>query len=389
MRIGFVSTYPPIECGIATYTQYLNTALRESGNETFVISEYGAQGQAVFPVFHHGSASFATDVFNTSTRMTPDLVHIQHEYGLYGAQRGVSVIELILRYRMAGIPVVVTLHTLYEDLKPDEHMILKHMIDECGAVIVHEDYQKDTLLRYFGAMPHAEQKTHVIEHGVRELAPMPDAKQKLELEGKKVILLCGYFRPSKGFHKIIDIFPQICEEVPDAVLVVAGKTRNIEFDEYRRELFTKLNESPVADSITILRGQFPQHTFDTIIAAADVVVLPYEVGAQSGMMAQCFAQGVPVVTSGLPAFRRLLERSGGGRVAESDADYKGLIVQLLRDEALRSDLGANIRAYIEKQAGWSSIAEAHTKVYRSVVTTPYGKARYVYFPEPGEHSAGH
>lgn len=389
MRIGFLSTYPPIECGIATYTQYLNTALREHGNETFVVSQHGAQGDSVFPVFYGGSGSFAANVFQTSTGMTPDVVHIQHEYGLYGPQRGVGVIELILRYRMAGIPVVVTLHTVNETLKPDEQLILKHMIDEAGAVIVHEPYQKEVLLRHFGAMPHAERKISVIEHGVREVAPVPDAKRKLDLEGRKTILLCGYFRPTKGFHKIIDVFPQICREESDAVLVVAGKTRNIEYDEYRRELFTKLNESPVSDQITILRGQFPQHTFDTIISAADVVVLPYEIGGQSGIMCQCFAQGVPVVTSGLTAFKRLVDRSGGGLVAESDAEYKDLIVKLLRDDALRARLRANIGAYVEKRAGWSKIALAHTKVYQSVVTVPYGKARYIYFPDPGEGTTQH
>jgi hypothetical protein len=54
---------------------------------------------------------------------------------------------------------------------------------------------------------------------------------------------------------------------------------------------------------------------------------------------------------------------------------------MLRDEALQTDLRTHIRAYIERQAGWSKIARTHTEVYQSVVTTPYGKARYVYFPE--------
>ena len=385
MRIGFVSTYPPIECGIATYTKYLTTALRETGHETFVVSPFGAQGHAVFPAFQNGASSFAVDVFNISTRMTPDVMHIQHEYGLYGSQRGVSVIDLILRYRIVGIPVVVTLHTVYDKLKPDEHLILKHMIDECAGVIVHEDIQKQTLLEHFASMPNADAKIHVIEHGVREVAPIPDAKRRLEIEDRKVVLLCGYFRPTKGFTKIVKIFPAICSREPRATLVVAGKTRNIEFDDYRRDLFTQLNESPVADHISIFRGQFPQHTFDTIIAAADVVVLPYEVGAQSGMMAQCFAQGVPVVTSWLPAFKLLVERSGGGLVAESDDDYEKLILRVLDDDALRTDMRASIRAYIEKQAGWSKIAQVHTEVYDDVVTTPYGKARYVYFPEPCDY----
>ena len=256
MRIGFLSTYPPIECGIATYTEYLSTALRDDGNEVFVISQYGAQGAHVFPIYQSGGSSFASDVFHTSTRMTPDVMHIQHEYGLYGTQKGVSVVDLILRYQLAGIPVAITLHTVYEKLQREEEIILKPILDACASIIVHEDFQKQTLVKAFGDnLPGIESKVHVIEHGVRELAPIVDAKSKLNLEGKKVILLCGYFRPTKGFHKIIDIFPDICAEENDAVLMVAGKTRNIEYDAYRREFFTKLNESPVADNIVILRGQ--------------------------------------------------------------------------------------------------------------------------------------
>ena len=387
MRIGFLSTYPPMECGIATYTQYLESALRASGNETFVMSQYGAQGKSVFPVFQPGSSTFATDVFNVSTRMTPDLVHIQHEYGLYGAQRGVAIVELILRYKLAGLPVAITLHTVYEELQREERLILKHIVEDCAAVIVHEEFQRKTLLRYFGDLPDAESKIHVIEHGIRELPAMTDAKSKLELDGKKVILLCGYFRPSKGFHRIVDIFPDICKEEEDAVLVVAGKIRNIEFDDYRREFFTKLNNSPVLDRITILRGQFPQHTFDTIIAAADVVVLPYEVGAQSGIMAQCYAQGVPVVTSGLPAFKLIIDRSKGGLVAENDGDYAKLILEILRNPDRANELKSNIADYVKSQAGWSSVAKRHTDVYHNMVKTPYGKARYVYFPEPGDPEA--
>lgn len=383
MRIGFLSTYPPIECGIATYTEYLSTALRDDGNEVFVISQYGAQGAHVFPIYQSGGSSFASDVFQTSTRMTPDVMHIQHEYGLYGTQRGVSVVDLILRYQLAGIPVAITLHTVYEKLQREEEIILKPILDACASIIVHEGFQKQTLVKAFrDKLPGIESKVHVIEHGVRELAPIVDAKSKLNLEGKKVVLLCGYFRPTKGFHKIVDIFPDICAEENDAVLVVAGKTRNIEYDAYRREFFTKLNESPVADNIMILRGQFPQHTFDTIIAAGDVVVLPYEVGAQSGMLAQCFGQGVPVVTSGLPGFKLVVGRSGGGLIAESDADYKDLILKTLRDDALSSTLKGNIANYVSQEAGWSNIATRHCDVYHEIITTPYGKAKYIYFPEP-------
>ena len=380
MRIGFVSTYPPIECGIGTYTEALNHALKPYQNETFVISQQGAQGENVFPLYDPRSESFAASLFYTAAGMTPDVVHIQHEYGLFGSQRGVEVIELLVRFQLTGLPAVTTLHTVYETLSSEEETILRYIVQASAAVIVHEAFQKETLVKYFGS--DCASKIHVIEHGVREMQPVPNAKAKLDLEGQRVVLLCGYFRPSKGFHRLIELFPRIAERREDIAFVVAGKTRNIEFDAYRRELFVQLNESPVVDRIRIFRGQFPQYTFDSIVSAADVVVLPYEKGAQSGILSQCFAMQRPVVVSNLPAFEGVVERSGSGLVCENDDQYVENILRLLDDDALYRRCQQNIENYVETRAGWSQIAQKHIAVYHSVTDVPYGKARYVYFPEP-------
>lgn len=74
MRIGFVSTYPPIECGIGTYTSYLNEALRKQNNETFVVSQVGARGVNVFPIYWADSISLATHIFTVSAKLTPDVI---------------------------------------------------------------------------------------------------------------------------------------------------------------------------------------------------------------------------------------------------------------------------------------------------------------------------
>ncbi|MBF0429653.1 MAG: glycosyltransferase [Fibrobacteria bacterium] len=374
MRIAFVSTYPPIECGIGTYTSYLNEALKHHHNETFIISYVGAQGENVFAIASLDSHSLASDIFDVSDKITPDVVHIQHEFGLYGNQKGVQVVELLLRYRLVGEPVVITLHTVKPEIPPDEQIILRILVSESQAIIVHERSQKDTLVKLFGQ----SRKIHVIPHGVRELSAISEAKQKIKLTNNKIILLCGYFRPSKGFHKIVKWFPEIAKKCPGTILVIAGKSRGLQYREYQSAFFQLINNSPANDKIEVLRGQFPQHTFDTIISAADLIVLPYEAGAQSGIMAQCLAFHKPVVTSDLPAFQRLIDESGGGYVAKSKQDYIQKISKIINDDNLRQRLQNNIKKHVKKQVNWSTIAEQHIKVYQSVVKVPYGKARHVF-----------
>ena len=97
MRIGVVSTYPPIECGIATYTKYLTDALKKLGHEPYIFSQYGCKGEKSFGCYSQSGKDIAANIFIMAAKMTPDVIHIQHEFGLYGAPKGIQIIELILR----------------------------------------------------------------------------------------------------------------------------------------------------------------------------------------------------------------------------------------------------------------------------------------------------
>jgi hypothetical protein len=77
-----------------------------------------------------------------------------------------------------------------------------------------------------------------------------------------------------------------------------------------------------------------------------------------------------------------LERVEAGLLCENDAQYPDRILQLLDDRALHRRCQTNIQQYVREHAAWRHIAGRHIDVYHSVITVPYGKAEYVYFPQP-------
>lgn len=378
MRIAFVSTYPPIECGIGTYTAFLAEAMEKLFNEVYVASQYGAEGRHVYPSYSPGEDGIARKIFNAAIKVTPDIVHIQHEFGLYGELDGIAVLELIYRLKATGTPVIATFHTVQEEVDFRRGLILKTMCRELDGIIVHGQKHADILKTIFDADP---SKIFFVPHGAREMDLIPDASKKLNLETKKVLLLAGYFRPTKCFDRIVDIFPYIVEKVPDAWLVISGKLRVLEFSAYRTMLFNKINNSIVKDRIEVFRGQFPQKTFDTVLSAADILVLPYEAGAQSGIMSHAMTFGKPVVTSTLPAFVEIIEKSKAGFYATTDEEYVDRIVTLLTDTEVYENFSQNGLTYVKKNISWDIVAQQTLNIYKLFDLKLECRTRYVFAGE--------
>jgi glycosyltransferase involved in cell wall biosynthesis len=378
MRIVFVSTYPPIECGIGTYTSFLAEALAQTPTELHIVSQYGAEGRHVYPSYSPNNEGIARRIFNAAVKVTPDIVHIQHEFGLYGELDGIAVLELIYRIKSTATPVIATFHTVQKEPEFRKELILRAMCRELDGIIVHEEEHVNILRSVFYT---DTAKIFLIEHGARVMAPVADAKEKLDLKNRKVILLAGYFRPTKCFDKIVDLFPHIVERVPDAWLVLASKLRMLEFSMYRKMLIEKINGSPVKERIEVFRGQFPQKTFDTILSACDIIVLPYIVGAQSGIMAHAMTFGKPLVTSNLEAFVATLEKSGAGFYAETDDEYVDRIVTLLTDEEVYNRFSRNALNYVKEKISWDIIADKTIQVYEQFERKPECRTRYVFAGE--------
>ena len=115
-RIAFVGNYLPRQCGIATFTTDLCTAVgAEYGNgRLFAIpvndpeSSYQYPEQVRLELAQEDCASYerAAEFLNFNGN---DLVCLQHEYGIFGGVAGSHILLLLRKLRM---PLVTRLHTV-------------------------------------------------------------------------------------------------------------------------------------------------------------------------------------------------------------------------------------------------------------------------------------
>src|ERR1035437_2590924 len=118
-RIAFVGNYLPRECGIATFTTDLCTALAAEYGEgrLFAIpvndldSSYDYPKQVRLEITQEDVVSYerAADFLNFNGN---DLVCLQHEYGIYGGDAGSHILTLLRKLKM---PLVTTLHTVLSE----------------------------------------------------------------------------------------------------------------------------------------------------------------------------------------------------------------------------------------------------------------------------------
>ncbi|MGZ4908804.1 MAG: glycosyltransferase [Halobacteriota archaeon] len=380
LRICFITTYPPRFDGIAVYSHELIKALKERGNTVYVISnpdlDVGghADQENVFPAMQPEKVGWVRDVFNTVVKLKPDVVHIQHEYGLFDIDGKLStdLLDLLIELNLQRTPAVVTYHSVYRTLNDKERLFMNISLQLIDAGVVHEELQKIFLPVNLGWVP---QNVYVISHGaeVIEAGGVPDvleAKRRYGLEGKDVVMCLGWWEPYKRFEDVVKIWPDVAAQVPNAVLVIAGDVRpgSRSGVRYKPMLLKAVEESPARDSIRVIQGSFVAIEYLTVENAADIIVLPYDQSTQSGVLAHAFSLGKPAIVTDVGGLMAEVHASSAGIVvSRGDLNQlKEYIVLLLSNEDMREQYARRALAYVEKRIGWEYVAGLHQSLYRSI-----------------------
>jgi glycosyltransferase involved in cell wall biosynthesis len=367
-RIAFVGNYLPRQCGIATFTTDLCTA---------IAAEYGAERLFAIPV-NDPDASYdypeqvrielaqddltsyarAADFLNFNSN---DLICLQHEYGIYGGVAGSHILRLLRKLKM---PLVTTLHTVLREPDLDQRSVLEEIATLSDRVIVMSE-QAAAMLRDVYAVP--TEKIDVIPHGVPDL-PFMDPnyfKDTFSVEGKSVLLTFGLLSPNKGIENVIRALPRILVEHPDVVYIVSGAThphiRKREGERYRESLQELAEELGVASHLILSNRFVSADELIQHVGAADIYITPYRKEAQvvSGTLAIALGAGKAIISTPYWHAKELLADGRGLIVPFEDPDAMAeAVLGLLSSEAERHAMRK--RAYLHsRETIWSNTARAY------------------------------
>jgi len=367
---GFVSTYPPTQCGLATFTAALRDALvAGAGDEGRVVALVDGppirRGPEV--VAQVGMADRAGALAGLARLDDCDVVIVQHEYGIYGGRDGEDVLLLLENLRA---PSIVVLHTVL--LHPSQHQreILEAVIARAGAVVTMTATARERLATGYDA---DLRKVHVIAHGAPS-APAARPAAAVFRSGRPTVLTWGLLGPGKGIEWGIDAMAELRDL--DAHYVVAGQTHPKvllrDGEAYRTALQSRARALGVAASVTFDGRYREPDALARLVQSADVVLLPYDSVDQvtSGVLIEAVAAGKPVVATRFPHAVELLGNSAGILVAHHDArEIAGALRTLFthRDVAVRMARAAAAEA---PRLMWPAVAGRYRELASALSGVP-------------------
>lgn len=380
LRVALVTSWPPRWCGIAIYSENLARALRNAGAEVHVVchTDGGRPGEErIHPVLDQGDPLWPYRLYEKVEEVNPDVVHIQHEFGLYARylepeiydfspSRAFELTWPLFRWKVEGRPVVVTYHSVFSRLTFEEACYYDHTFSLASANIVHEPYQRECLPYNLGRVP---ENVFVCPHGTwpspATAASRRRARERLGLPPGPVVGMMGWWEPNKGFERLIRMWPEIAART-GAHLVLAGEARpgSPTGPATREEYLREVENSPAREKIAVIRGTFTREEYEEVLHSFELMVLPYHYASQSGNLAHAYGAGLPVVVSAIEGLKSSVEASGGGLAVRSDRELKEAVLKLLEDGGLRRRLALASRRYARKVIAWPRVARHHLEIYR-------------------------
>src|SRR5579884_3850133 len=379
-RVAFLSTYPPRECGIGTFSYDLVNAydtIDPSKLSTVIaLTDYGAkydydlhdyQGRVRHEIQSDDRASYRRAALELN-RSRIQVVNIQHEYGIFGGEDGDHILDFMAACER---PIVVTLHTVLPEPGGHFREVTQEMIDQSAAVVVLAHAAVPLILENYRVPP---ERVHVIPHGVpvftRKETIRRRTKSLLGFSGRRLLSTFGLIGPSKAIEYVIQALPHIVEAHPDVLYLVLGEThpvlRSRDGEAYRNSLIELTRSLNLTDHVKFNNRFLSNAELVRYLAATDVYIMPYLVKDQivSGTLAYAVGCGKAVVATPFTYAVEMLAEGRGVIVPFRDSEAIGRVVTELLGER-RKLLQIEERAYrFSRNMTWPNVARAYLELFR-------------------------
>jgi len=375
MKIAYISTYPPRECGLATFNQNLVNALSLNPaynsqksfvvalNESDDVNEHDYPSEVKFVIRQQNQKDYidAADFINNSDI---DSCIIEHEFGIYGGNSGVFLLSLINRLKK---PFITILHTVLKEPNFMQQTIIKEIAVKSSKVVVMSKKAVMFLTSIY-QIPKASIK--LIEHGVPDLEPIPNNEiaQSGLFTDRKVLFTFGLISRNKGLETVIKALPEIVAQHPDVLYVILGNTHpgvvKHNGEEYRDSLKALAKDLGVENNIAFVNKFVSEEELHQYLTACYLYITPYLNEAQitSGTLSYAIGAGAAVVSTPYWHAQELLADNRGKLFDfKNDAQLATIVNELLSDKDKYQKLKRNAYEY-GLNLRWPAIGSVYLNV---------------------------
>jgi glycosyltransferase involved in cell wall biosynthesis len=368
IKMLIVSSYPPRECGIATFSNDIVNAVKIVFGNTLPIEvcalqnnehhfQYGDEVKYVLKSYSLDDYRLVAEKINE--RSDIGLVCIQHEFGLFGGEYGDYILAFILALNK---PILTVFHTVLPN--PDEkRKKVVHAITDLSDQIIVLTKKSQEILTDFYDCPLS--KTIVIPHGTH--STLWEQKKKLKIKygfsNRIVLSTFGLISQNKSIETVLYALPEIVTKYPEVIYLVIGKTHpeviKNEGEKYRETLINTVKELHLENNVVFINEYLELKQLLEYLTLSKIYLFSSKDPNQavSGTFAYAMSCGCAVISTPIPHAVEVLVDGNGILLKHFDQseEFKQAILHLIENKEERMAMGRNAFS-LAHATTWENIA---------------------------------
>jgi len=374
MNIAFLSTYPPRECGLATFTQDLVMQLdsmHPAGRSGIIaVSNESLQydDNVIMELAQNDRSSY-TQTASKLNNSDIDLLVIEHEFGIYGGERGKYLLDLIDNLK---IPFITTLHTVLPEPDSKQRHILNVLGQNGEKTITMAENTVDTLIKVYGIDP---SKIAVINHGVPYMPMKSREKLKAEsgLDDRFIISTFGLLGPGKGLEYGIEAISKVTEKHKNVLYYILGQThptiKKESGEDYRRSLEEMVATMGIDDNVIFVDKYLKKEEIVRYLKLSDIYLTPYlnRDQAVSGTLAYAVGYGRVIVSTPYRYAKEMLSQGRGLLAKFRDPESIASCIEYVLDHPEEKEKMEMRTLAKGKTMTWQNVAGQYQALFASIL----------------------